>query len=158
LAWTIVHLANNPEQRDRIVADPTIIPKAVEEILRIEAAVVPGRRATRDVEIGGVQIAKDDQLILMLCGANRDPDQFPKPHRLDITRSPNRHLSFGAGPHRCLGSHLGRVELNIALEELHRRIPDYALVESDPPAFHSTQVRGCLRMPITFTPTEIKST
>lgn len=152
LAWTIAHLSKNTEQRAALIADPELIPKAVEEILRIEAAVVPGRRATRDIEIGGVQIAKDDQMILMLCSANRDAAQFADPGALDITRSPNRHLSFGAGVHRCLGSHLGRIELNIALEELHRRIPDYALVKNDPPVFHSTQVRGCARMPITFTP------
>ena len=152
LAWAIVHLVNNPAQRDLIVADPAVIPRAVEEILRIEAAVAAGRRATRDVELGGVSIAEGDQLLLMLCSANRDPDAFPNPADFDINRSPNRHLSFGAGVHRCLGSHLGRVELTIALEELHRRIPDYQLVESDPPIFHSTQVRGCLRMPITFTP------
>jgi cytochrome P450 len=152
LAWSIVHLTNNPAQRDAIIADPSLIPKAVAEILRIEAAVVPGRRATRDVELGGVQIAKDDQLILMLCSANRDPDYFASPDEFDIMRYANRHLSFGAGPHRCVGAHLGRVELTIALEELHRRIPDYQLVESDPPVFHSTQVRGCHRMPIVFTP------
>lgn len=152
LAWAILHLVNNPSQRDLIIADPAVIPKAVEEILRIEAAVAAGRRATRDVELGGVTIAGGDQLLLMLCSANRDPDAFTHPNDLDINRSPNRHLSFGAGVHRCLGSHLGRVELTIALEELHRRIPDYQLVKSDPPVFHSTQVRGCLRMPITFTP------
>jgi cytochrome P450 len=152
LAWAIVHLVNNPTQRDLIIADPTVIPKAVEEVLRIEAAVAAGRKATRDVELGGVSIAAGDQLLLMLCSANRDPDAFTQPGDFDITRSPNRHLSFGAGVHRCLGSHLGRIELTIALEELHRRIPDYQLVESDPPVFHSTQVRGCLRMPIAFTP------
>jgi cytochrome P450 len=152
LAWAIQHFVNNPAQRDLITADPTAIPKAVEEILRMEAAVSAGRRATRDVELGGVSIAEGDQLLLILSSANRDPDAFPNPGDFDINRSPNRHLSFGAGVHRCLGSHLGRVELTIALEELHRRIPDYQLVESDPPVFHSTQVRGCLRMPITFTP------
>jgi cytochrome P450 len=152
LAWAIMHLVDNPSQRESIIADPAVIPTAVEEILRIEAAVAAGRRATRDVELGGVSIAEGDQLLLMLCSANRDPDTFPHPNDFDINRSPNRHLSFGAGVHRCLGSHLGRIELTIALEELHRRIPDYQLVESDPPAFHSTQVRGCLRMPITFTP------
>ncbi len=152
LAWAIVHLVNNPAQRDLIITDPAVIPKAVEEILRIEAAVAAGRSATRDVELGGVSIAEGDQLLLMLCSANRDPDAFAQPGDFDITRSPNRHLSFGAGVHRCLGSHLGRIELTIALEELHRRIPDYQLVESDPPVFHSTQVRGCLRMPIIFTP------
>jgi cytochrome P450 len=152
LAWAIMHLVDNPSQRESMITDPAVIPTAVEEILRIEAAVAAGRRATRDVELGGVSIAEGDQLLLMLCSANRDPDTFPHPNDFDINRSPNRHLSFGAGVHRCLGSHLGRVELTIALEELHRRIPDYQLVESDPPVFHSTQVRGCLRMPITFTP------
>ena len=154
LAWAIAYLVNNPGQRAEVIADPATIPKAVEEILRIEAAIVPGRRATRDVELGGIQIAKDDQLILMLCAANRDPAEFPDPTKFDLERYPNRHLSFGAGVHRCLGSHLGRVELTIALEELHRRIPDYQLVQSDPPVFHSSQVRGCKRMPITFTPEE----
>jgi cytochrome P450 len=157
LAWAIVHLVNNPGKRAEIIADPTTIPRAVDEILRIEAAVVPGRRATRDVELGGVKIAKDDQLILMLCSANRDGDEFPAPNDFDIARYPNRHLSFGSGPHHCLGAHLARVELGVALDELHRRIPDYQLVESDPPVFHSTQVRGCHRMPITFTPSEIEA-
>jgi cytochrome P450 len=157
LAWAIVHLVNNPGRRAEIIADPTTIPRAVDEILRIEAAVVPGRRATRDVELGGVKIAKDDQLILMLCSANRDGDEFPAPNDFDIARYPNRHLSFGSGPHHCLGAHLARVELGVALEELHRRIPDYQLVESDPPVFHSTQVRGCHRMSITFTPSGIEA-
>lgn len=152
LAWSIVHLANNPTQREAIIADPAAIPSAVEEILRIEAAIVPGRRATREVQLGDVIIAEGDQLILMLCAANRDPAEFRNPTEFDIARHPNRHLSFGAGVHRCLGSHLGRIELNVALEELHRRIPDYRLVDDDPPVFHSSQVRGCMRLPIAFTP------
>ncbi len=152
LCWAIVHLTKNPEQRAALIADPDLIPKAVEEILRMEAAIIPGRRATKDVELGGVTIAEGDQLIVMLCGANRDANEFPAPTDFDIERYPNRHLSFGAGVHRCLGSHLGRIELVIALEEIHRRIPDYELIESDPPVFHSSQVRGCARLPIRFTP------
>jgi len=152
LAWSVVHLTKNPERRAAIIADPTLIPKAVEEILRMEAAVIPGRRATRDVMLGGVQISKDDQLITPLCAANWDTQEFGSPRELDIERHPNRHLSFGAGPHRCLGSHLGRIELVIALEERHRRTPDYQLVDSDRPEFDATQVRGCKRMPITCTP------
>ncbi|ASR01449.1 cytochrome P450 [Gordonia rubripertincta] len=153
LAWAIVHLVNNPEQRQEIIDDPELmIPTAVEEILRIEAAVVPGRRATRDVELGGMKISEGEQLILLLCSANRDDEEFDDPDALDISRKPNRHLSFGGGPHRCLGSHLARIELTIALEEILRRIPDFQLVEADPPVFHSSQVRGCVRMPIRFTP------
>ena len=152
LAWSIIHLVNNPDQRDAVINDDALIPTAVEEILRIEAAVVPGRCATRDVELGGVQIKKGDQLILMLCSANRDPSEFEEPDDLDLERHPNRHLSFGSGAHRCIGSHLARIELSLALEELHKRIPDYDLVDSDPPLLHASQVRGCARLPIRFTP------
>lgn len=152
LAWAVVHFTSSPAQRQALIDDPELLPKAVEEVLRIEAAVSMGRRATRDITLGDAPIGQDDQMVLLLCTANRDPEYFDSPDVFDVTRSPNRHLSFGSGPHRCLGSHLGRLELTIALEELHRRIPDYALVESDPPVFHSTQVRGCHRMPITFTP------
>lgn len=152
LAWSIIHLYNNPEQRDELIENEDLIASAVEEILRIEAAVVPGRCATRDVELGGVHIREGDQLILMLCSANRDVDEFEDPDDLQLERHPNRHLSFGSGAHRCLGSHLARIELSIALEELHRRIPDYRLVDGDPPILHGSQVRGCVRLPIRFTP------
>ncbi|NMO03693.1 cytochrome P450 [Gordonia sp. TBRC 11910] len=152
LAWMIKHLVANPEQRQQIIDDPSVIPSAVEEILRIEAAIIPGRRATCDVVLGGQQIRAGDQLILTLCSANRDGVEFDDPDVLDLMRHPNRHLSFGGGAHRCLGSHLARVELTIAMEEIHQRIPDYRLVESDPPVYHSSQVRGCARMPIEFTP------
>ena len=152
LAWGIVHLANNPQQRDEILDDPDTITAAVEEILRIEAAVIAGRRATKDVELGGVTISEGEQLIVLLCSANRDDTEFEEPDDLKIDRSPNRHLSFGAGPHRCIGSHLARIELKLAMEEIHKRLPDYSLVQEDPPIFHATQVRGCVRLPITFTP------
>ncbi|MFC8529918.1 cytochrome P450 [Nocardia sp. NPDC057227] len=152
LAWSVIHLAANPEQRQQLIDDPDAIPAAVEEILRIEAAVVPGRRATRDTVLGGVPIAAGDQLILLLCAANRDAAEFEDPEELQVNRLPNRHLSFGSGAHRCIGSHLARIELRLALEELHRRIPDYRPVESEPPVLHASQVRGCVRLPITFTP------
>ncbi|MBH0119431.1 cytochrome P450 [Rhodococcus sp. CX] len=152
LGWAMVHLANNPAQRQALIDDSGLVPDAVEEILRIEAAVSMGRRATRDVEIAGVQVKQDDQLLLLLCSANRDDAEFDDPDAFVIDRGPNRHLSFGAGPHRCLGSHLARLELTLAMEEIHRRIPDYALVQSDPPLMHGTSVRGCVRLPLTFTP------
>lgn len=152
LAWMILHLVNNPDQRAKIIEDPSTIPKAVEEVLRIEGAIAAGRRATRDVELGGVKISAGDQLLVMMASAGRDAAEFMEPNKFDISRSPNRHLAFGAGPHRCIGSHLARIELTIAMEELHRRLPDYQLMDSDPPIFHPSQVRGCARMPITFTP------
>lgn len=152
LAWMIKHFIANPDQRRQIIDDPSTIPSAVEEILRIEAAVVPGRNANVDTVLGGQQISAGDQLILMLCSANRDAEEFDEPGEVDVMRHPNRHLSFGGGPHRCLGSHLARIELTVAMEELHARIPDYRFVESNPPVFHSSQVRGCVTMPIEFTP------
>ncbi|MBM7367402.1 cytochrome P450 [Gordonia hydrophobica] len=152
LAWMIKQFIANPDQRQEVIDDPATIPSAVEEILRIEAAVVPGRRATRDVVLGGQQIAEGEQLILLLCSANRDAEEFDDPAVVDVMRSPNRHLSFGGGAHRCLGSHLARIELTVAMEAIHDRIPDYRFVEGDPPVFHSSQVRGCARMPIEFTP------
>lgn len=152
LAWMIKHFIANPDQRQEVIDDPAMIPTAVEEILRIEAAVVPGRRATRDTVLGGQRISKDEKVIMLLCSANRDAAEFDDPTVVDVNRSPNRHLSFGGGAHRCLGSHLARIEMSVAMEAIHARIPDYRFVESDPPVFHSTQVRGCVRMPIEFTP------
>lgn len=152
LGWAMVHLVNNPTQRQALVDDARLVPEAVEEILRIEAAVSMGRRATRDVEIAGVNIKADDQLLLLLCSANRDDSEFDDPDAFVVDRGSNRHLSFGAGPHRCLGSHLARIELRLAMDEIHRRIPDYALVENDPPIMHGTSVRGCVRLPLVFTP------
>ncbi len=109
--------------------------------------------ATKDVQLGGVSIAEGDQLIVMLCGANRDSGEFPPPTDFDIERHPNRHLSFGAGVHRLPWFTPGRIELVIALEEIH---PAGSLtISSSSPihtVFHSSQVRGCARLPIRFTP------
>jgi cytochrome P450 len=152
LAWAVLHLSQNPDQRKLLVEDPGLVPAAVEEVLRYEAAVSMGRRAVADTEIGGVAVREGDQLLVMLCSANRDATQFHEPDAMRIDRTPNRHLTFGSGPHRCLGSHLARIELRIALEELHRRIPDYALDPNEPPTVLPSQVRGVARMPIVFTP------
>lgn len=151
LAWGLVHLTWNPEQRQALIDDPDLVPSAIEEILRMETASSSGRRATRDVEIGGVSIKEGDQLLLLLTSANRDADEFDNPDDLVLGREPNRHIAFGAGPHRCLGSHLARIELKLAFEEIHQRFPDYALVPDNPPVMHSSQVRGCEKLPITFT-------
>lgn len=152
LAWSVMHLANRPEQRQRLVDDPSLIPAAVEEILRIEAAVSMGRNATRDTELGGVHIKAGDQLLVVLASANRDQREFPEADHLDVERTPNRHLSFGTGPHRCLGSHLARVELRFALEELLARIPDIAPDPNRLPDCNGAQVRGINELHVQFTP------
>ncbi|MGV0834393.1 cytochrome P450 [Mycolicibacterium thermoresistibile] len=152
LAWAVVHLSASPEQKESLTADPSKIPAAVEEVLRIEGAVSPGRRVIADTELGGIQMKAGDQLLLSLAAANRDRDEFSDPNDVQVQRQPNRHLSFGAGPHRCLGSHLARIELRIALEELHRRIPDYRPDPNGQALWHASQVRGVLQLPIVFTP------
>jgi cytochrome P450 len=150
LAWGIMHMSRNPEARAKLVENPGLLPYAIEEILRIEAAVSPGRRATRDTELAGVQIRQDDQLVMLLSSANRDAEEFEDPEGVRFDREHNRHLSFGSGVHRCVGAHLARVELRIAFEEIHQRLPDYEL--AGPPVFHPSQTRGALAMPIKFTP------
>jgi cytochrome P450 len=152
LAWSLMHLAADPGQRDRLVQDQSRIPEAVEEILRLEAAVSMGRRVTKDTELAGLQLRAGDQLLCILSAANRDDREFSAADELNVERSPNRHLSFGSGVHRCVGSHLARIELRIALEEIHRRIPDYRIDTSRPLVCHSSQVRGVLELPIRFTP------
>ncbi len=152
LGWAVQHLTAHPDEHRSLTEDPARIPAAVEEILRIEAAVHPGRRVVADTTLGGIALRAGDQLLLSLAAANRDGRQFDAPESFDGTREPNRHLSFGSGPHRCLGSHLARVELRIALEELHRRIPDYRLAPDAVTLWHASQVRGVLQLPIVFTP------
>jgi cytochrome P450 len=153
LAWSIINLAGNPAQRAELIADPSRIPAAIEEILRFEAAASLGRRATRDTVLGGVSIAAGDQLLVLLSSANRDETRFEHADEVKIDRTPNHHVSFGMGAHRCIGSHLARLELRLALEELHKRIPDYRLVDGDPPRMTAGQIRSCDYLRIQFTPT-----
>ena len=125
LGWIFLHLARNDGDRTRIVEDPSLIPTAVEEFLRAFAIVIPARKVTKDVEVQGCPMKAGDMVALPLNAATRDDAAFPNATTVDLTRKPNNHIGFGAGPHRCLGSHLARRELRIALEEWHKRIPQY---------------------------------
>ncbi|MCU4186855.1 cytochrome P450 [Acidiferrimicrobium sp. IK] len=127
LAYSFWHLGSTPADRERIVADPAIIPSAIEELLRVFSFVAPGRKVTEATEISGCPMADGDRVMVALGSANRDPKEFDRPTEVVIDRSPNNHVAFGLGPHRCLGSHLARRELRIALEEWHARIPDYRI-------------------------------
>ena len=130
LTCMFAFLATHPEHRQRIVDDPAIIPSAVEELLRYETPVPYGvpRKATQDVTLpDGTFIFRDTSVTVSYGAANIDPAVFPEATVADFDREDNRHIAFGAGVHRCLGSHLARRELRIALGEWHRRIPDYGL-------------------------------
>jgi len=127
LAYSWYHLATHPDDRRRIVEDPAVIPDALEELLRAYAFVPTGRKVTSDVDFHGCPMQAGETVWLWLPAACRDPRAFPEPDVVDFDRQPNNHIAFGAGPHRCLGSHLARRELRIAMEEWHRRIPDYRL-------------------------------
>jgi cytochrome P450 len=125
IGWALYHFATHPEQRAEILADPSLIPTGVEEILRVYSFVVPARKATQDVEIGGCPVRAGEMVMLPLAVTNRDPERYENPLEVDLHRKATNHIAFGSGPHRCLGSHLARLELNVAVEEWHRRIPDY---------------------------------
>jgi cytochrome P450 len=125
LGWSFLHLAQNDQDREQIVADPASIPAAIEEFLRAYAIVIPARKVMADVEIQGCPMKAGDMVAIPLTAATRDEAAFSDAMTVDINRKHNNHIAFGAGPHRCLGSHLARRELKIALEEWHKRIPAY---------------------------------
>lgn len=129
MTWSTWHLATHPSDREWVARDPSIIPSAVEECLRAYPVVSMARKVTRDVEFHGCPMKKDDMVLLTIQAATRDPEVFDDPESVNLDRSPNRHIAFGASEHRCLGSHLARAELQIAMEEWHRRIPVYRIAE-----------------------------
>jgi cytochrome P450 len=127
LGWIFWHLAGDPADRQLIVDAPETIPTAVEEFLRVYAIVTSARRVTVDTTVQGCPMKAGDMVNLPINAATRDDTAFADAISVDITRTPNNHIAFGAGPHRCLGSHLARDELRIAMEEWHKRIPHYRL-------------------------------
>jgi len=140
LSYSFLHLASHDEDRQRIVDDPSLIPSAIEEFVRYYAFVTPGRKVVQDTELGGCPVRAGQMVYLPLVSANRDPRAFPDAGEVLSDRSPNPHIGFGAGPHRCLGSHLARRELKIALEEWHKRIPHYRLETGVPITEHGGQI------------------
>jgi cytochrome P450 len=134
LGYIFHHLARDPELRHRLTAQPGLWPKAVEEFLRLYPLVyTDGRLVTRDIDFHGMPMRKGNIVWLGLGSANHDPQKFAGPRAFDLGREQlSHHLSFGAGPHRCLGMHLARHELIIAVTEWHKRIPDYELATTEP--------------------------
>jgi cytochrome P450 len=148
----VSYLASHPEQRQRLVDDPALVPSAVEELLRWETPV-PGvpRVLTDEVELSGERLQPGERVTVLLGSANIDENEFPEPDNVDFERPANRHLAFGGGVHRCLGSHLARLELRVALEALHERIPDYTIKAGEKPTY-SMGIRAVEYLPLVFTP------
>lgn len=148
-------LSRHPDQRDAIVADPSLVPGAVEEVLRFHNSTqYMHRTATRDVHLHGETIRAGDSVVLLIGAANHDPREFgPTAEDFDIFRRPDRHLAFGYGAHFCLGAALARLEARVGLEEIHRRIPDYEVDHDAKVRFHSSNVTGWTELPIRFTAT-----
>jgi len=151
LGCLIAYLAANPEQQRRIYEQPSQIEDAVEELLRWETPVtgVP-RIVTQDTEISGTPLRAGEMVMLLLGAANIDPREFDEAEEVDFDRSRNRHIAFGAGHHRCLGSHLARLELRVALEEWHARIPPYSIPAGEVPTY-SPGIREVQYLPLSWT-------
>jgi cytochrome P450 len=148
LAYSFYHLATNPADRERIVVDPSLIPTANEELLRYYSIVATGRKVTRDTELAGCPVKAGEMVLVAISGANRDPKEFARADEVVIDREQNRHMAFGLGPHRCLGSHLARLELRVAMEAWHQRIPVYRLDESRPTTEHAAGLIGLNTLPL----------
>lgn len=146
-------LLRNPDEAQRLRDDPTLIRSGVEELLRYDSPVqLTSRIAGEDIELPSLTLEKGKQAILMLGSANRDPEQFPDPDRLDLGRSDNRHLAFGMGIHFCLGAPLARAEGQVALGELVRRFPGMRMLE-DPPEYKPTfTLRGLASLNLGLNP------
>jgi cytochrome P450 len=142
------HLARTPADRERLVAEPELLPTALEEFLRAYAPVTMARLVKDDMTWHGVEMKADDWVLLPFPAANRDPDQFEQAGEVVIDRKVNRHAAFGLGIHRCLGSHLARMELRVALEVWLRRIPEFTLADPDAVTWSAGQIRGPRHLPI----------
>jgi cytochrome P450 len=151
--WSVIgaslwHLAKNPVDRGRLVEEPGLLPTAIEEFLRAYAPVTMARLVKDDMHWHGVDMKADDWILLSFPAANRDPAQFDRAGEVLIDREVNRHAAFGLGIHRCLGSHLARMELRVALETWLERIPEFTLDDPAAVTWAAGQIRGPRALPL----------
>jgi cytochrome P450 len=154
LGHFMIRFCREPEIPDLLRRQPEVLPEAVEELLRLEASFIAiGRTVRHETELGGNPIGPGEKVLINWASANRDEDEFECPAEFRLDRSSNRHLAFGAGPHRCAGSNLARLNLRVAVEEIVRRLDGLRLEipEAEIP-FHNAFNRSPLALPIGFTP------
>jgi cytochrome P450 len=150
LACILSHLARNPDRRRAMLADPDGWPLAIEELMRFESPVTQGfRHVVEDVELPSGTMKAGTNAIVWWAAANVDPEAFDDPMEIQLDRTPNAHICYASGWHRCLGSHLARMELRAALEEWHRRIPDYSIPEGTE-LFYSVNPRAPHNLPLVW--------
>jgi cytochrome P450 family 142 subfamily A polypeptide 1 len=147
-------LLSRRERWEALVEDRSLLPTAIEEMLRWVSPIKNmARTAAEDVELGGSRIPAGDKLLLLYPSANRDAAVFENPDTFDVRRTPNEHVAFGFGPHFCLGANLARLELRVLFEELLDRLPDLELAEPTEPPFRPANfVSGYERLPVRFSP------
>jgi cytochrome P450 family 142 subfamily A polypeptide 1 len=152
LSGAVRLLIEHPDARQQLIDDPSLIPDAIEELLRHVTPILSfSRTATEDTELRGKKIEKGDKVLMLYPSANRDADQYEAPDELRLDRRP-QHVAFGIGAHFCLGANLARMELRVALEEILRRMPDMELAGEAPEYRPNALVRSCVHMNVRFTP------
>ncbi len=144
------HLATHEADRKRLVAEPELMPTAIEEFLRYYSPVTMARRVVADIDFKGCPMKEGDRVLLPFPAGNRDPDAFEDADDFKLDRKVNRHYAFGVGIHRCLGSNLARMELRVALEEWLARIPEFYLTDPEAVTWSRGQVRGPRRIPVAW--------
>lgn len=145
---SIWHLACTPADRERLVAEPALMPSAIEELLRAYAPVTMARLVKDDFEFQGCPMRADEWVLLPFPAANRDPEAFERADEVVLDRAENRHAAFGLGIHRCAGSNLARMELRVALEAWLERFPAFHLADPDAVTWSGGQVRGPRTLPV----------
>jgi cytochrome P450 len=154
MSFAFHYLATHSGERDRLIREPEIMPRAVEEFIRFGGSIhgIP-RTVTQEVELSGRTFCPGESVLVNYASANRDPAEFVDPDRCILDRKANRHLGFGAGVHRCLGSNLARLEFQVGIEQVLSRLPDYVLAPDLEAQFHGNSVtRGYRSIPVVFTP------
>ena len=152
LGWLMYHMAKVPEDRRRVLADPSLLPLAIEEVIRYYTVIWGiGRKVGRDITWHGVDLKQGDMVYAMNETVNRDPRRFENPDSFVLSRKVVPNFSFGHGPHSCIGIHVAHAQLRIAFEEFHRLIPDYQIAEGASLTERGSEIT-IQSLPLIFTP------